>query len=112
MPSKIEFATKPQLAITQLRGARQSGASDGVVLADGDYGIDTAFRDAVIELGFQYAAGIQSSARVWPPGRAPVGAEPSKSKGGRLRSLQRRVAGHEPINAGARIILLSDDIVA
>ncbi|ANB71938.1 hypothetical protein AYM40_05785 [Paraburkholderia phytofirmans OLGA172] len=33
MPDEIGFATKPQIAITQLREARQSGAPDGVVLA-------------------------------------------------------------------------------
>ncbi|WP_133670934.1 IS701 family transposase [Burkholderia pseudomallei] len=98
VPHEIEFATKPQIAITQLREARQSGAPDGIVLADAGYGNDTAFRDAVGELGLQYSVGIQSSTRVWPPGRAPLPAEPSQGKSGRPRSLQRRVPGHEPVS--------------
>ncbi|WGS40336.1 IS701 family transposase [Burkholderia sp. JSH-S8] len=98
VPNEIGFATKPQIAITQLRDARQSGAPDGVVLADAGYGNDTAFRDAISELGLLYAVGIQSSTRVWPPGRAPLPAESSKGKGGRPRSLQRRVPGHEPVS--------------
>jgi SRSO17 transposase len=97
VPGEIEFATKPQIAIGQLREARQSGAPDGIVLADAGYGNDTAFRDAVGEFSLQYAVGIQSSTRVWPPGRAPLPAEPAKGKAGRPRSLQRRVPGHDPV---------------
>jgi SRSO17 transposase len=97
VPEEIEFATKPQIAIAQLREARQSGAPNGVVLADAGYGNDTAFRDGVSEMGLQYAVGIQSSTRVWPPGLAPLPAESSKGKAGRPRSLQRRVPGHNPV---------------
>ncbi|HKR43426.1 MAG TPA: IS701 family transposase [Paraburkholderia sp.] len=97
VPEEIRFATKPQISITQLREARQSGAPNGVVLADAGYGNDTAFRDAVGELGLQYAVGIQSSTRVWPPGLAPLPAETSAGKAGRPRSLQRRVPGHDPV---------------
>jgi SRSO17 transposase len=96
VPDEIGFATKPQIALTQLREARQSGAPNGVVLADAGYGNDTAFRDALSELGLQYAVGIQSSTRVWAPGTAPLPAEPSGGNPGRPRSLQRRVPGHEP----------------
>ncbi|XHO07310.1 IS701 family transposase ISBfun4 (plasmid) [Ralstonia syzygii] len=98
VPDEIGFATKPQIAIAQLHEARQSGAPDGIVLADAGYGNDTAFREAVGEAGLQYAVGIQSSTRVWPPGRAPLPAEPAKGKAGRPRSLQRRVPGHDPIS--------------
>ncbi|MDR5785227.1 IS701 family transposase [Caballeronia sp. LP003] len=97
VPEEIEFATKPQIAIAQLREARQSGAPNGVVLADAGYGNDTAFRDGVSEMGLQYAVGIQSSTRVWPPGLAPLPAKSSKGKAGRPRSLQRRVSGHNPV---------------
>ena len=97
MPDDIGFATKPQIAVTQLREARQSGAPNGVVLADAGYGNDTAFRDSVGELGLQYAVGIQSSTRVWPPGLAPLPAESSTRKAGRPRSLQRRAPGHNPV---------------
>ena len=76
VPDEIGFATKPQIALTQLREARQSGAPNGVVLADAGYGNDTAFRDALSELGLQYAVGIQSSTRVWASGTAPLPAEP------------------------------------
>jgi SRSO17 transposase len=97
VPDQVEFATKPQIAITQLREARQSGAPNAVVLADAGYGNDAAFRASVGELGLQYAVGIQSSTRVWPPGLAPLPAVPSTGKAGRPRSLQRRVPGHDPV---------------
>jgi SRSO17 transposase len=97
VPEEIAFATKPQIAIKQLREARQSGAPDGVVLADAGYGNDTAFRDGASEMGLQYAVGIQSSTRVWPPGVVPLPAESSTGKAGRPRSLQRRVPGHNPV---------------
>jgi len=97
VPDQVEFATKPQIAITQLREARQSGAPNAVVLADAGYGNDAAFRANVGELGLQYAVGIQSSTRVWPPGLAPLPAVPSTGKVGRPRSLQGRVPGHDQV---------------
>ncbi len=65
VPEEIEFSTKPEIATGQLREARQSGAPDGIVLADAGYGDDTSFREAVSELGLQYAVGIRSNTRVW-----------------------------------------------
>ncbi len=97
VPEQIEFATKPEIAAGQLREARQSGAPDGVVLTDAGYGDDTSFREAVSELGLQYAVGIRSNTRVWAPGTAPLPPEPSAGKSGRPRSLLRRAPGHEPI---------------
>jgi SRSO17 transposase len=83
VPEEIEFATKPLIAIMQLREARQSGASASIVLADAGYGNDAAFRDAIGELGLQYAMGIQSRTYVWPSGLAPLPSESSEGTGGR-----------------------------
>lgn len=97
VPEQIEFATKPEIAAGQLCEARQSGAPDGVVLADAGYGDDTSFREAVGELGLLYAVGIRSNTRVWAPGSAPLPPELSAGESGRPRSLLRRAPGHEPI---------------
>lgn len=97
VPKQIEFATKPEIAVGQLREAWQSGAPDGVVLADAGYGDDTSFREAVSELGLQHAVGIRSNTRVWTPSTAPLSPEPSVGKSGRPRSLLQRAPGHEPI---------------
>jgi len=98
VPDEIAFATKPQIAAMQLRQARQTGAPNGIVLADAAYGNDTAFRDAVGELGLQYAVGTQSSTHVWARGTAPLPAEPSIGKPGRPRSLLRRAPAHNPVS--------------
>jgi SRSO17 transposase len=46
---------------------------EGVVLADAGYGINTAFRTALTRMGLTYVVGVQSSARLWPPGAGKVG---------------------------------------
>ncbi len=68
------------------------------VLADAGYGVDTDFRDGISELGLFYAAGIQSSASLWPTGTEPL---PPKKWTGRSRppSLVRRDADHKPVSA-------------
>ncbi len=106
VPEKIEFATKPEIAAGQLREARQSGAPDGIVLADAGYGDDTSFREAVSELGLQYAVGIRSNTRVWAPGTAPLPPESSVGKSGRPRGLLRRAPGHESIGVKGLALVL------
>ncbi|WP_168787631.1 IS701 family transposase [Paraburkholderia aromaticivorans] len=101
VPDEIAFSTKPQMAATQLREARESGAPDGIVLADAGYGNDSVFRDAISELGLTYAVGIQSSARVWAPGTTPLSVEPPTGQPGRPRKLLRRAPGHEPVSVKA-----------
>ena len=60
VPEEIEFQTKPEIALDQIRRRwRQTGAR-GVVLADAAYGINTEFRDGLTELGLQYVVGVQS----------------------------------------------------
>ena len=98
VPDGIAFQTKPQIALDQIRAALQAGVPRATVLADAGYGIDTAFRDGITELGLLYAVGIQSSTSLWPPGTAPL---PPKPYGGRGRppSLVGRDADHAPISA-------------
>src|ERR1700750_3265400 len=63
IPAEITFRTKPQIALEQIRTAKDEGVPEGVVLADGGYGINTAFRTALTRMGLTYAVGVQSSAR-------------------------------------------------
>src|ERR1700759_2769438 len=55
VPDDQAFATKPQIALAQLREAIASGIAPGIVLADAGYGDETAFRDGITELGLLYA---------------------------------------------------------
>ena len=52
--------------------------------------------------------GIQSSARIWAPGTAPLRVEPSTGRPGRPRKLLRRAPGHEP--ASVKALALGLDI--
>ena len=68
VPEDVVFKTKPQIALDQIKAARAEGVPEGVVLADAGYGINTAFRTALTRMGLTYVVGVQSSARLWPPG--------------------------------------------
>ena len=71
VPEAVTFKTKPQIALEQLRAARQAGVPVGTVLMDPAYGNDARLRTGVSELALSYVAGIQSNCLVWPPGTEP-----------------------------------------
>jgi SRSO17 transposase len=71
VPEAVTFKTKPQIALEQLRAARQAGVPVGAVLMDAAFGNDARLRTGVSELALSYVAGIQSNCLVWPPGTAP-----------------------------------------
>jgi len=67
VPDEIEFKTKPEIALEQLRFACAAGLPRGVVLLDAGYGNNSALRAEITALGLAYAAGILSTTTVWPP---------------------------------------------
>lgn len=96
VPDTVRFATKPQMALAQIRAAKARGVPQGVVLADAAYGSNTAFRDALHELQLTYAVGVISSLTVWAPGTAPL--PPARYRGqGRPPLRLRRAPGHQPL---------------
>jgi SRSO17 transposase len=98
IPDEIGFATKPAIALGQIRRALEEGVPAGVVLGDVGYGVETAFRGGVRGLGLSYVLGVQSSVGVWPPGTAPLPPPPYAGRG-RPPSRLRRAPGHEPVSA-------------
>ena len=105
VPEDVTFQTKPQIALAQLRAARDAGVAPAAVLADTGYGVDTEFRDGITELGLCYVVGIQSPTSLWPPGVAPL--PPKRWRGhGRPPSLIRRTAKHKPLSAKGLAISL------
>jgi SRSO17 transposase len=98
VPDSIQFQTKPEIALDQIRRARERGIPQGVVLADAGYGTDTGFRAELTRLQMAYVVGIQSSATVWKPGEAPKPAAPRKGHTGRPRKLLQRDAKHQPVS--------------
>lgn len=101
VPAQIEFATKPQIALEQIREAKAAGVPAGVVLADAGYGNETHFRESLSELGLKYCVGVQPGTSVWTPERAPLPAKPSRSGKGRPATRLRRGRGHQPISVKA-----------
>lgn len=97
VPDEIEFATKPEIALAQLRQAQEDGVPAGVVLADAGYGSNTAWRDALMASHMHYVVGVISSVKVWPEGQQP---KPVPEWTGRGRPPVRRLrdAEHQPLS--------------
>jgi SRSO17 transposase len=99
VPESIEFQTKPEIALQQIRQALEQQVPVGVVLADAGYGNGTPFRAALTQRGLQYIVGIESSTTVWGPGQQPLPAPARKpGRGAPPKRLQRN-ADHRPISA-------------
>src|SRR6202008_4400679 len=72
IPKEISFATKPTIALQQIRKAVEEEVTRAPVLADAAYGNYSQFREGLTELGLTYVVGIQGSTTVWRPGEAPL----------------------------------------
>lgn len=98
VPEEVEFQTKPEIALEQIRQAVEQNVPVGVVLSDTAYGNGTAFRSAITELGLQYVVGVESSTTVWEAGRQPLPAPPrNPGRGAPPKRLQRN-ADHQPVS--------------
>lgn len=100
VPKEFGFATKPEIALTQIRAACEGGVPRGVVLMDAGYGADTGLRTELTSLGLSYVAGIHPHTTVWLPDTGPL---PPKAWSGRGRptSRTRRDPEHQPVQAKA-----------
>jgi SRSO17 transposase len=97
VPDDIDFKTKPEIALEQVRWACEAGLPRGVVLMDAGYGANTDLRSNIAALDLPYVAGILPNTTVWEKGKAPL--PPKKSSGrGRPAKLMRRDAKHQPIS--------------
>ena len=100
VPEEVLFATKTQIALQQLRALLAQGAPRHCVLADAGYGVDTAFRRALDEMGLPYIVGVTSAVVVWPPGVQPLSPLPYSGKG-RPPVVPRRTERLQPLNVKA-----------
>jgi len=71
VPSDIEFKTKPEIALEQIRWACEAGLPRGVALMDVAYGNDSRLRAGMTALGVTYVVGIQPNTLMWRPGTSP-----------------------------------------
>src|ERR1700688_3534367 len=95
VPEATGFASKPDIALDQIRAARAARVPPRVVLMDAGYGSDTRLRTEIAALGLCYIAGIQPHATASPPGVAPLPAKPLSGRG-RPTSRTRRDPEHQP----------------
>jgi len=100
VPEELEFRTKPQIALTQLRTAVRAGLKLGVIGADAAFGDDPEFRDGLTLLDLRYCLGIGQTTTVWPEGQGPW---PPRDDSGRGRKpkLRRRDQTHQPVTIEA-----------
>lgn len=73
VPEEIGFATKPDIALGQIRAAVAAGIPRGTVLMDAGYGVHATLRREITALGLAYVAAIRPDTTVWPadyPGRS------------------------------------------
>ena len=100
VPADIEFRTKPQIALEQIRTAKAQGVAPGVIVADAGYGADGGFRGGLSALDLTYVVGVQPTLSVWRPGEDPRPPKPWSGRG-RPPSLMRRSPQHQPTSAKA-----------
>jgi SRSO17 transposase len=98
VPEDIEFRTKPEIALEQMREAIAQQVPVGTVLADAGYGNGTQFRASITELGLQYMVGIESSVTVWEPGQQPLPAPRRKPGRGAPPKRLQRDETHQPVS--------------
>ncbi len=98
VPAEINFATKPQIALEQIRAAKAVGVPAGVVLGDCGYGNSVDFREGVSGLDLRYCLGVQPSTTVWTGERAPLPPKVSRVRRGRPATRLCRARGHEPLS--------------
>ena len=84
VPLDIDFKTKPEIALEQLRRACEAKLPRGVALVDVAYGNDSRLRTGMTALGLTYVAGIQPNTLMWPSGTGP------KRRGKPLNNTGRR----------------------
>ena len=105
VPEELRFATKTQIALAQLHALLAEGAPHHCVLADAGYGVDTAFRRALSDMGLFYAVGVTSAVVVWPPGVEPLPPRPYSGIG-RPPVMPRRTARLQPMSVKALALSL------
>jgi SRSO17 transposase len=108
VPSEVAFQTKPQIALDQIREARERGVPTGILLADAGYGNDMQFRTQLTEWELPYVAGIQSAVTVWKPGQQPMPA-PERKGLGRPPKLLQRNAENRPVSVKELALSLPAD---
>ena len=97
VPRSIAFATKHEIAWTQIEAALAAAIPRGTVLMDSGYE-NAILRDRLTAHDLQYAAGIHPQTMLWWGEHQP-GPMPPKPKRGPRRQRAVRDATHQPLSA-------------
>jgi len=97
VPADVEFKTKHEIALEQLRWACAAGLPRGVGLLDAGYGNNSNLRADMTALGLRYVAGILSNTTVWTDERGPLPPKPWSGRGRPPKRL-RRDDKHWPVS--------------
>jgi SRSO17 transposase len=97
VPREIPFATKGEMARTQIEAQLSAGIPRGPVLMDAGYGDEAALRDWLSARELVYAAGIRPATAVWYDEHQPAPA-PVKPGRGRPRTRLVRDETHTPVS--------------
>jgi SRSO17 transposase len=108
VPKQVQFQTKPQIALAQIRQAVEDGVLHGVVLADEVYGSSHEFREGVAELKLVYSLAVRSTTTVWALERQPLPPKPWKGKGRRATRM-RRDRTHQPFTVEQLALALPEE---
>lgn len=95
VPEDIDFATKPEIALEQIRAAHARGVRPGTVLADSVYGNNSVFREGLTALNIPYMVHVNPTSLVCSPGVKLLPPKPYSGRGRRPKRL-RFAKGHEP----------------
>ena len=87
VPKAVRFATKPQMALEQIRWAVEAGLPQGVLLMDAGYGVDARLRLGASALGLTYVAGVLPHTLVFAPGHQPRAGHTRPKSGRRQRHV-------------------------
>jgi len=67
VPKAVEFRTKPQIALEQIKWACEADLPRGVVVMDAGYGVEAKFRSQISTLNLKYVAGVKTTTTIWTP---------------------------------------------
>jgi SRSO17 transposase len=98
VPKEIRFATKDELAWTQIEAALAAGVPRGIVLMDSAYGDNAGLRDRLSARGLSYAVAVRAHTAVWWAEHQPAPPPVRQHAGGRARTRVPRDATHQPIS--------------
>lgn len=89
IPDHIQFQTKTQIALEQIKAAKNDGVVQATILADAGYGKSTAFRDELDALGLPYIVGVNERIGLWEPGYTPQVPQKGTKPGKTPKNLRR-----------------------